>query len=145
MRLSYPVWFRLGRVRGGEIDGIEVTPWHKLFEVDNLRAFDVQCLQFLGGKRDELAATVFVTLDDFRLVNLLTCPRIMRPNSDPGKGLRLICVIAIIVSGKVRQRRLGSVFGPLFVAARSRRLGAALRTTLVNISAFGVTLTPHRP
>ena len=81
---------------------------HKLFEVDDLRAFDVECLQFLGGKRDELAATVFVTFDDFCLVNLFTGPRIMRPDSDPGDGLGLICIIATIVSAKVRQRRLGT-------------------------------------
>jgi hypothetical protein len=52
--------------------------------------FDVECLQFFGGKRDELAVTVFVTFDDFRLVDLLTCARIMRPDSDPGDGLGLI-------------------------------------------------------
>jgi hypothetical protein len=86
---------------GVEIDGIEVTPWHKLFEVDDLRAFELECLQFLRGKRDELAATVFVAFDDFRLVNLLTCPRIVRPNSDPGDGLGLICIMATIVSAKL--------------------------------------------
>src|SRR5205085_7769372 len=70
----------------------------------------VQCLQFLGGKRDELAATVFVTLDDLRLVDLLTCPRIMRPDRDPGDGRGLICIIATIVSAKLRHQRLGKLF-----------------------------------
>jgi hypothetical protein len=99
---------RIEVIGGVEIDGIEVTPWHKLFEVDDLRAFDIECLQFLGGKRDELAATVFVTFDDFRLVNLRTCPRIMRPDRDPGDGLGLIGITATIVSAKVRQQRLGN-------------------------------------
>ena len=48
-------------------------------------------------------------------------------------------------SGSIWRRVEPVGLRPLFVAARSRRLGAALRTTLVNISAFGVTLTPHRP
>ena len=46
---------------------------------------------------------------------------------------------------RTRNAAAGRGLRPPFVAARSRRLGAALRTTLVNISAFGVTLTPHRP
>ena len=46
---------------------------------------------------------------------------------------------------RTRNAAAGRSLRPPFVAARSRRLGAALRTTLVNISAFGVTLTPHRP
>ena len=48
-------------------------------------------------------------------------------------------------SGSIWRRVEPVGLRPPFVAARSRRLGAALRTTLVNISAFGVTLTPHRP
>ena len=114
---------RIEIIGGVEIDRIEVTLWHKPFEIDDLRAFDVECLQFLGGKRDELAATVFVTLDDFRLVNLLTCPRIMWPDSDPGEGLGLIGIIATIVSAKLRQRRLGN----LLRWRGSRRLVSFLR------------------
>ena len=92
-----------------EIDGIELTPWHKLRQVDDLRAFDVECLQFLGGKRDELTATVFIALDDLRLINLLTRSRIMRPDSDPGGRAGLICVIAASMSTKVRHQRLGKL------------------------------------
>src|SRR5436190_635333 len=43
----------------------------------------------------------------FRLVNLLTCPRIVRPDSDPGDGLGLIGIIAI--SCRPRSGNDGSV------------------------------------
>ena len=114
---------RVEVIGGVEIDGIEVILWDKLFEVDDLRAFDVECLQFLGGKRDELAATVFVTFDDFRLLDLLARSRIMRPDTDPGKGLGLICVIATIVSAKLRQGRLGNLLRSLWL----RRLVSFIR------------------
>jgi hypothetical protein len=42
-----------------------------------------------GGRRSEIhgCAPAEDSTPIFRLVNLLTCPRIMRPDSDPGDGL----------------------------------------------------------
>jgi hypothetical protein len=36
-------------------------------EIDHLRAFDVECLELLGGKGHEFAAAVFVSFDDLPL------------------------------------------------------------------------------
>ena len=75
-----------------------------------LELSNVECLQFLGGKRDELAATVFVPLDDLRLIDLLARSRIMWPDRDRGNGLGLIGVIPATMSAKVRHQRLGKLF-----------------------------------
>ena len=49
---------QLGYENGQNIALRKIAPRHKLFEIDHLGAFDVERVQFLGGKRDELAATV---------------------------------------------------------------------------------------
>src|SRR6202022_2136798 len=51
-------------VRAVEIDRIDVAARYKLLQVNNLCAFDVECLQLLSGEGEKLAAAVFVTFDD---------------------------------------------------------------------------------
>src|ERR1700730_18161903 len=58
-------------IRAVEIDGIDIVRRHELLQIDHLRAFDIERLQLLGGEGDELAAGVFVSLDDLTLVDLL--------------------------------------------------------------------------
>jgi hypothetical protein len=48
-------------IRALEVDGIEFTARHKLLQVDDLGAFDIQGLQLVCGERDELAALIFVS------------------------------------------------------------------------------------
>src|SRR6202023_3707770 len=81
---------RIKVVRAVEIDRIQVVPRNKLLEIDHLRAFDIERLQFLGGERDELAATVFVSFHDLAFVDLLAGSGIMRPKRDPSGGPTLV-------------------------------------------------------
>jgi hypothetical protein len=69
---------------------------HELLQIDDLRAFHVERLQFLWGKRDELAALVFVTFDDLFFLDLIPGARIVRPQRDPGSRGGLIVVAVIL-------------------------------------------------
>ncbi|MBV9376001.1 MAG: hypothetical protein JO320_13250 [Alphaproteobacteria bacterium] len=73
-----------------------------LFEIDHLRAFDLERRQFLGRKRDELVAVIFVAFADFRLVDLLTGSRIMRPYYGIGDLKALIYIRTVILSASLR-------------------------------------------
>ena len=81
------------------------------FEIDHLRAFDLERRQFLGRKRDELAAGNIRSLCriDFRLVDLLTGSRIMRPYYGIGDLKALICIRTVILSASLRLRILGKL------------------------------------
>jgi hypothetical protein len=87
-------------IRAVEIDGIDVVARHELLQIDDLRAFDVERLQFRWGKRDELAALVFVTLDDLSFLYLLAGAGIVRPQRDPGCRGGLIRLLVTIILGK---------------------------------------------
>ena len=106
-------------IRAFKVDGIEFATQHKLFQIDHLRAFDVERLQFLGGEGHELAAIIFVAFDDLGLIDLLTRSRIMRPNRDPGDGLALSYVTAAIVPVKVRCQQLGNILVSPLLRRRS--------------------------
>jgi hypothetical protein len=67
-------------------------------------AFDVERLQFLGGERDELAATVFVSFDDLAFVDLLAGSGIMRPKRDASGSATLVRVRAAILCQEPRRR-----------------------------------------
>jgi hypothetical protein len=80
-------------IRTVEIDGIDVAARHELLQIDHVRAFDVERFQFLGGECNELAALVFVTLDDLFLLNLFAGSRIIRSKTDPGCRASVIFLI----------------------------------------------------
>ena len=56
------VWVEV--IRRIKIDGVDVAARHERFQIDHLRALDIERLQLLGGERDELAAIVFISLND---------------------------------------------------------------------------------
>jgi hypothetical protein len=72
-------------IRAVEIDGIDVAARHELLQIDHLRTFHVEGLQFLRHECDELAGFVFVTFDDLFFLHNLASAGIVRPQRDPSR------------------------------------------------------------
>jgi len=75
-------------VRTVEINGIDVATRHEALQIYDLSALDIERLQLLGGECNELAAAVFVSLDDFRLLDFFPGPWVVWTQRDPGGLIR---------------------------------------------------------
>src|SRR6516225_8010810 len=77
-RLDRDRTVRVEVIQRVKIDGIDVAARHERFQIDHLRALDIERLQLLGGERDELAAIVFISLNDSRFLDRLARAWVMR-------------------------------------------------------------------
>jgi hypothetical protein len=82
-----------------EVNGINFAAWHKFLQVYNLGAFDIERLQLIRRERDELAALVFVALDDLLLLDFFAGARIVRAERDPCCRAALIFGRAGVIMG----------------------------------------------
>src|SRR5437762_10304688 len=80
---------RINIIRVTEIHRVDLGARHEGFEVDDLRAFHVECLELGGREGDELAALVFVALGDLLPLDLLAAVRVVRAKGDAGRSGRL--------------------------------------------------------
>jgi hypothetical protein len=91
------------------IDGIDVAARHELLQIDHLRAFNVERLQFFRGECDELAAFVFVSLDDLFFLYLLAGAGIMGPKRYSSCCAALILLAQLVISVEYRLRALSVI------------------------------------
>ena len=96
-------------IRAVEIDEIDVAARHELLQIDHLRAFYVEGLQFLSGEGNELATLVFVTFDDLFFLDLLPSARIVRPQRDPSCCAGLILHFLVVTWVESRRRAVRAI------------------------------------
>src|SRR5262249_41170199 len=117
---------RIDVIRGVEIHRVDLGARDEGFKVGDLRAFDIQGLQLLGGKSHKPAALVFVAFDDRLALDLLAGVRVGRVTGETGGGRWFRLCLAGYILDERTHRRPGGLFFLFFVLNRSTACGLRL-------------------